>query len=209
MGVPAFYRWLSEKYPKCVLDILEQHPQYIQNTPIPINSSLPIPNAALLSFPEFDNLYIDMNGIIHPCSHPESGAQPKTETEMFANVAAYVTRIFEAVRPRKLLFLAIDGTAPRAKMNQQVSECTNQTQTQTHKLLPQTVTTNCYPNANTNTNVTTSTTNPNKSPTPTHTPTSHTHSNSHSHSHSLTLTLTPAILSAPAASGRPRKPART
>ena len=42
-----FYRWISERYPK-------------------INQV--ITNEALL--PEFDHLYLDMNGIIHGCTHP-------------------------------------------------------------------------------------------------------------------------------------------
>lgn len=44
MGVPAFYRWLSEKYPKIVQDLLEQRDNVIDGTVIPINLNEPNPN---------------------------------------------------------------------------------------------------------------------------------------------------------------------
>ena len=115
MGVPAFFRWLTEKYPKILTDVLEErHSCSADGVVIPPDATSPNPSKL-----ECDNLYIDMNGIIHPCAHPENGPQPKTEEEMFVNVCNYVDRLFYAARPRKLLYLAIDGVAPRSKCNQQ------------------------------------------------------------------------------------------
>ncbi|OUC39935.1 XRN 5'-3' exonuclease, partial [Trichinella nativa] len=46
MGVPRFFRWLSERYPGLSQLVVESQ------------------------IPSYDNLYLDFNGIIHNCSHP-------------------------------------------------------------------------------------------------------------------------------------------
>lgn len=73
--------------------------------------------------PEIDRLYLDMNGIIHNCSHPndEDAHFRMSETDIFIAIFGYIEHIFLKIKPKELFFLAVDGVAPRAKMNQQRS----------------------------------------------------------------------------------------
>ncbi|XP_018322001.1 5'-3' exoribonuclease 1 isoform X2 [Agrilus planipennis] len=97
MGVPKFFRYISERYP-CLSEVVKEY-----------------------QLPEFDNLYLDMNGIIHTCSHPDDG-DPHfriTEEKIFRDIFHYIEVLFRMIKPQKLFFMAVDGVAPRAKMNQQ------------------------------------------------------------------------------------------
>lgn len=75
--------------------------------------------------PEFDHLYLDMNGIIHGCTHPSDmdlTATSLSNREMCMGIMQYLDRIItQIVKPRVSVYMAIDGVAPRAKLNQQRS----------------------------------------------------------------------------------------
>ena len=102
MGVPALFRWLSQKYPKIISDVIEDHPENVDGQQIPVDTTKPNPNGE-----EMDNLYLDMNGIVHPCSHPEDKPAPTTEAEMMLEIFKYTDRVVNMVRPRKLLMIAV------------------------------------------------------------------------------------------------------
>ena len=73
MGVPAFFRWLSLRYPKILEDVEETklEEEEMEREVDDLNE-LDLDN---IINPKrvINNLYLDMNGIIHPCSHPTDG----------------------------------------------------------------------------------------------------------------------------------------
>ncbi|KAI5186143.1 hypothetical protein NEHOM01_1308 [Nematocida homosporus] len=92
MGVPSLFRWVAKKYPDCIYNVGQE---------------------------EVDNLYLDLNGIIHPCCHPTNKEAPTTEDGMFREIYKTIDHLVNIVKPLQLLYIAVDGVAPRAKMNQQ------------------------------------------------------------------------------------------
>ena len=91
MGIPAYYKYINSKYKDVTLT---QKPEHI------------------------DRLFLDFNGIIHGCKHQVLLDQG-TENDMYKAVLHYVESIVCYMQPQKLLYIAVDGVAPRAKMEQQ------------------------------------------------------------------------------------------
>ena len=116
MGVPAFFRWLMLRYPKIVIEAREE-----LELGFDINQVIKNNTGVDERMPTIDNLYFDMNGIIHPCAHPEDRDPPSSIAEMFNSIFDYCDKLIRIIKPKKLIYMAIDGVAPRAKMNQQRS----------------------------------------------------------------------------------------
>lgn len=82
MGVPTLFKWLISKYPKSITDCVEEMGSFIDGQYVPPDISKPNPNGI-----EFDNFYIDMNGVIHNCCHNENlDKVPLNDDDMFNNI---------------------------------------------------------------------------------------------------------------------------
>lgn len=154
MGVPKFFRWLSERYPKINQRFgsplnPKTAERYFDRPPLEAAATSGMPDELSCCGlpPEIDRLYLDMNGIIHGCSHVNnsddddnnnddaaadgnrkssssaiSSREPQSNEEIFRNVCFYLDRIIgDMVHPKEIVYMAVDGVAPRAKMNQQRS----------------------------------------------------------------------------------------
>lgn len=98
MGVPHFYKWLSERYP-----LINQ---------LFTESSVNI---------DIENLYLDLNGLIHTATHNNDQilSYAQDELDVVVSMFAYIDHLISTIRPSQLLYLAVDGVPPRAKINQQ------------------------------------------------------------------------------------------
>jgi len=91
MGVPSYFKWLYDNH-----------------------------RASLLShkcpYNEVSSLYLDFNCLIHPACKERVGM---TQKEMLENVERYFRAIVDFVKPTNLIYVAVDGVVPVAKMEQQ------------------------------------------------------------------------------------------
>lgn len=71
---------------------------------------------------------MDLNSIVHNCIHGNDVKRHERVSqledaaafeEVWVAIMKAIDEVVHTVKPRKLLFLAVDGVAPRAKMNQQ------------------------------------------------------------------------------------------
>jgi 5'-3' exoribonuclease 1 len=102
MGIPKFFRWLTRRYPMILETVVKEE-----------------------DCPPVDNLYMDLNSIVHNCIHGNDSKKHEKVSrladleEVWADIMCAIDEIVHSVKPRKLILLALDGVAPRAKMNQQ------------------------------------------------------------------------------------------
>ena len=82
MGIPKLFRWLVDLYPSVQQRISESlGPQAEQ----------------------VDNFYLDMNGIIHDCTHANADEIIELdERKMFQKIFQYTDRLYKIVAPRRV-----------------------------------------------------------------------------------------------------------
>lgn len=61
-----------------------------------------------------------MNSILHTCTHSDDDTLNRmTEDQMYSAIFNSIDHLFDIIKPKEVFYMAIDGVAPRAKMNQQ------------------------------------------------------------------------------------------
>ena len=93
MGIPSYFSHIVKKYPQIVQAIKNRDETY-------------------------DHLFMDSNSIIYDCLRSidyDSNYESNIITAVIAKIEDYI----DTIKPSKTIFIAYDGVAPLAKMNQQ------------------------------------------------------------------------------------------
>lgn len=113
MGVPGFFLWLWKNY---------KGTNFVFS-----RSELEKDDPLYQEINNLDYMLIDANCLIHPvcfkvlADNPKIKNISKLENKMREAVIEYLEKIIDHVKPRKGVYLAIDGVAPVAKIKQQRS----------------------------------------------------------------------------------------
>ena len=97
MGIPSLFSFLSREYDNIIINTI----------------------------PDVDNLYFDLNCLIHPQCH-KIISENKNWTDknalellMINQIKKYISELVGFIDPNKLIYISIDGSAPLAKIKQQ------------------------------------------------------------------------------------------
>ncbi len=98
MGIPSYFRFITSQYSDIIIKKLDN---------------------------KTARLFLDLNGTIHPCAKNigdkkyNSNYRLSHERKIYKEVVDYIEYLVNFSQPTELLYIAIDGIAPRAKMMQQ------------------------------------------------------------------------------------------
>ena len=95
MGIPAFAKAITRQFPHIIVNQLRQG---------------------------CDRLFLDLNCAIHMCAQKSLvnfESKASYEKSIVTETIKYINTLCDYAKPRQLLFIAIDGIPPRAKMQQQ------------------------------------------------------------------------------------------
>ena len=102
MGIPLYFRCLTQKYPNIIYDLEKA-----------------------TSEERCHILYFDLNGLIHPsctrarAASPVNATAEDLEDAMFREIRKQIEYIVTKVNPSTRIVLSVDGVAPMAKLSQQ------------------------------------------------------------------------------------------
>ncbi|BAM39333.1 5'-3' exoribonuclease 1 [Theileria orientalis strain Shintoku] len=96
-GVPRLYGWMMENFSKM---------------------RIPLQDSDI--YGKVDYFYVDMNAVIHAATHGNvSPSLMMEDQQRMRRIVTALLKIFKLVKPKKMMYIGVDGVCPSAKINQQ------------------------------------------------------------------------------------------